>query len=73
MKLREILPPDAEIEPRHADLDIGGVTADSRTVKKGDLFAAIAGGKTDGTPSSPCGQARWHYDDQTEPEGYADG
>ena len=48
MKLREILPPDAEIEPRHADLDIGGVTADSRTVKKGDLFAAIAGGKTDG-------------------------
>ena len=36
------------IEPRHADLDIGGVTADSRTVKKGDLFAAIAGGKTDG-------------------------
>ena len=48
MKLREILPPDAEIEPRHADLDIGGVTADSRTVKKGDLFVAIAGGKTDG-------------------------
>ena len=48
MKLREILPPDAEIEPRHADLEIGGVTADSRTVKKGDLFAAIAGGKTDG-------------------------
>jgi len=48
MKLREILPPDAEIEPRHADLDIDGVTADSRTVKKGDLFAAITGGKTDG-------------------------
>ena len=48
MKLREILPPDAEIESRHADLDIGGVTADSRTINNGDLFVAIAGGKTDG-------------------------
>ncbi len=48
MKLREILPPDAEIKSRHAGLDIGGVTADSRTVKEGDLFVAIAGGKTDG-------------------------
>ncbi|MGD0333357.1 MAG: UDP-N-acetylmuramoyl-L-alanyl-D-glutamate--2,6-diaminopimelate ligase [Xanthobacteraceae bacterium] len=48
MKLREILPPDAEIESRHADLDIGGVSADSRTVNNGDLFVAIAGGKTDG-------------------------
>jgi len=48
MKLREVLPPDAEIESRHAALDIGGVTADSRAIKKGDLFVAIAGGKTDG-------------------------
>ena len=48
MKLREILPPDAESESRHADLDISGVAADSRTVKNGDLFVAIAGGKTDG-------------------------
>ena len=48
MKLREILPADAQIDPRHADLNVSGVTADSRTVKRGDLFVAIAGGKIDG-------------------------
>ncbi len=48
MKLREILPPDAEIDARYADLDVDGVTADSRAVKRGDVFVAIAGGKTDG-------------------------
>jgi UDP-N-acetylmuramoyl-L-alanyl-D-glutamate--2,6-diaminopimelate ligase len=48
MKLREILPADAEVEPRNADLDVGGVTADSRAVKSGDVFVAIAGGKSDG-------------------------
>ena len=31
-----------------AGLDAGGVTADSRTVKTGDIFVAIAGGKADG-------------------------
>ena len=48
MKLREILPPEAEIEQRCVDIDVSGVTADSRSVAKGDLFVAIAGGKTDG-------------------------
>jgi UDP-N-acetylmuramoyl-L-alanyl-D-glutamate--2,6-diaminopimelate ligase len=48
MKLREILPADAQIEARYADLDIGGVTADSRAVKRDDAFVAIAGGKADG-------------------------
>jgi UDP-N-acetylmuramoyl-L-alanyl-D-glutamate--2,6-diaminopimelate ligase len=48
MKLREILPADAEIEARSADLDVGGVTADSRAVQRGDVFVAIAGGKADG-------------------------
>jgi UDP-N-acetylmuramoyl-L-alanyl-D-glutamate--2,6-diaminopimelate ligase len=48
MKLREILPADADIEAGYADLEVGGVTADSRTVKRGDVFVAIAGGKTDG-------------------------
>jgi len=48
MKLREILPPDAEIAAGNGDVDCGGVTADSRAVKSGDLFVAIAGGKTDG-------------------------
>src|SRR5580698_4798737 len=49
MKLREILPPDAELDPRHAGLDVGGVTADSRAVKHGDVFVAIAGNKADGS------------------------
>jgi UDP-N-acetylmuramoyl-L-alanyl-D-glutamate--2,6-diaminopimelate ligase len=48
MKLREILPPDAEFDASFAGFDIGGVTADSRTVKRGDIFVAIAGGKADG-------------------------
>jgi len=48
MKFREILPPDAEFEARHADLDVRGVTADSRSAKGGDVFVAVAGGKADG-------------------------
>ena len=48
MKLREILLPDAAIAAGNADIDCAGVTADSRAVKSGDLFVAIAGGKTDG-------------------------
>ena len=49
MKLRDILPPDVEFDARHAALDVGGVTADSRTVKRGDVFVAIAGNKADGS------------------------
>jgi UDP-N-acetylmuramoyl-L-alanyl-D-glutamate--2,6-diaminopimelate ligase len=48
MKLREILPPDAAIETGNADLDVKGVSADSRAVKGGEVFVAIEGGKTDG-------------------------
>jgi UDP-N-acetylmuramoyl-L-alanyl-D-glutamate--2,6-diaminopimelate ligase len=48
MKLREVLPADAEIESRTADLDVSGVSADSRAIKSGDVFVAIEGGKTDG-------------------------
>ena len=48
MKLRDILPSDAEIETPVAALDIGGVSADSRAIKPGDIFVAIEGGKTDG-------------------------
>ncbi len=48
MKLREIAPADAEFDARHADIKVSGVTADSRTVKRGDAFVAIAGGKVDG-------------------------
>jgi UDP-N-acetylmuramoyl-L-alanyl-D-glutamate--2,6-diaminopimelate ligase len=48
MKLREILPPDAAIETGSAELDVSGVSADSRAVKTGEAFVAIEGGKTDG-------------------------
>ncbi len=48
MKLSSLLADDARIEARFAELDVGGVTADSREVKRGDLFVAVAGAKTDG-------------------------
>jgi UDP-N-acetylmuramoyl-L-alanyl-D-glutamate--2,6-diaminopimelate ligase len=48
MKLRAILPADAAIEAGSPDLDVRGVSADSRAVKPGDIFVAIEGGKTDG-------------------------
>ncbi|MBV1696857.1 MAG: UDP-N-acetylmuramoyl-L-alanyl-D-glutamate--2,6-diaminopimelate ligase [Hyphomicrobiales bacterium] len=48
MKLREILPADAEFDARHAALEVGGVTADSRTIRAGYLFVAVAGNRTDG-------------------------
>jgi UDP-N-acetylmuramoyl-L-alanyl-D-glutamate--2,6-diaminopimelate ligase len=57
MKLREILSPDAEFNAHLADLDVGGVTADSRTVKAGDAFVAIAGGKADGLQFVPAAVA----------------
>ena len=57
MKLREILPPDATIEDRSLDLEVGGVAADSRSTKKGDLFVAIAGGKADGLQFVPAAVA----------------
>ena len=39
---------DAAIEPAVAALDVAGVALDSRMVKPGDLFFALAGSKTDG-------------------------
>ena len=70
MKLREILPPDAEFDARRADLDIGGVTADSRAVKAGDVFVAIAGSKADGLRyvDSAMPPARWRSSRSSRPE-----
>jgi UDP-N-acetylmuramoyl-L-alanyl-D-glutamate--2,6-diaminopimelate ligase len=48
MKLREILPPEAVIEIGSAELDVGGVSADSRAIKTGEAFVAIEGSETDG-------------------------
>src|SRR5215510_16427813 len=48
MQLSDLLPADATYDPRFAALSVGGVTADSRKVRPGDLFVAIAGTKADG-------------------------
>jgi len=48
MKLADLLTVDALSDARFAALDIGGITADSRAVRPGDLFVAITGSKDDG-------------------------
>ncbi|MCJ9706717.1 Mur ligase domain-containing protein, partial [Bradyrhizobium sp. SHOUNA76] len=48
MKLSDLLGNDAAIEPAVAALDVTGLALDSRVVKPGDLFFALAGSKTDG-------------------------
>ena len=54
MKLRDLLP-EAATDARHGAIDISGVTADSRKVKPGFLFVAIAGARADGAhfPAKP--------------------
>ncbi|MGB7256918.1 MAG: UDP-N-acetylmuramoyl-L-alanyl-D-glutamate--2,6-diaminopimelate ligase [Pseudolabrys sp.] len=47
MKLRDLLLEDA-VEPRAAEIEIAGLSADSRKIKPGFLFIAIAGAKADG-------------------------
>jgi UDP-N-acetylmuramoyl-L-alanyl-D-glutamate--2,6-diaminopimelate ligase len=47
VKLRDLLP-EAVIDARQAAIDIAGLAADSRKVKSGFLFIAIAGAKADG-------------------------
>lgn len=53
MKLRDLIGQDvpgndAAIEPAAAALEVAGLALDSRVVKPGDLFFALAGSKTDG-------------------------
>lgn len=48
MKLAELPLENARFDPRFAPLEIGGVAADSRKVKPGDLFVAVPGTKADG-------------------------
>jgi UDP-N-acetylmuramoyl-L-alanyl-D-glutamate--2,6-diaminopimelate ligase len=48
MKLADLLPPDAVSDGRVAALDVKGINADSRAIKPGDLFVAMAGAKEDG-------------------------
>src|SRR5215467_2006037 len=48
IKLKDLLTVDALSDARFDTLEVGGITADSRTVRSGDLFVAIAGLKDDG-------------------------
>ena len=48
MKLRDLFGDDATISPRAAAVEVKGLAVDSRVVKPGDLFFALAGTKTDG-------------------------
>ena len=48
MKLSELIGRDGAFDARFAALDIAGVASDSRKVKRGDLFVAVPGTKTDG-------------------------
>src|SRR5271168_106322 len=48
MRLRELFSDDARIDPRAEDAAVTGLAMDSRAVRPGDLFFALAGSKTDG-------------------------
>jgi UDP-N-acetylmuramoyl-L-alanyl-D-glutamate--2,6-diaminopimelate ligase len=48
MKLRDLFSDDATIDPRWEAAVVSGLAVDSRSVKPGDLFFALAGTKTDG-------------------------
>jgi UDP-N-acetylmuramoyl-L-alanyl-D-glutamate--2,6-diaminopimelate ligase len=49
MKLRDLFSDDAAIGPHAEAVDVKGLAVDSRAVKPGDLFFALAGSKTDGS------------------------
>jgi UDP-N-acetylmuramoyl-L-alanyl-D-glutamate--2,6-diaminopimelate ligase len=48
MKLRDLFSDEAMIDPRAEAVVVTGLAVDSRAVKPGDLFFALAGSKTDG-------------------------
>ena len=58
MKLSELLTDSASLDTRTGAIEIGGVTADSRAVKRGDVFVAVPGTKADGMSfAAPAAQA----------------
>src|SRR3954462_4759295 len=48
MRLRELFGDDATIDPAAQAAEVSGLALDSRAVKPGELFFALAGSKTDG-------------------------
>jgi UDP-N-acetylmuramoyl-L-alanyl-D-glutamate--2,6-diaminopimelate ligase len=53
MKLADLPLEGARFDPRFAELEFGGIAADSRKVKPGDLFVAVPGTKSDGLSFVP--------------------
>ena len=53
MKLAELPLENAKFDPRFAALELSGLASDSRKVRPGDLFVAVAGTKTDGLAFVP--------------------
>src|SRR5690242_607035 len=49
MRLRDLFGTDATIDPADDAVEVRGLAVDSRVVKPGDLFFALAGSKTDGS------------------------
>ena len=49
MRLRDLFSDDAAMEPQAEAVEVKGLAVDSRAVKPGDLFFALAGLKTDGS------------------------
>jgi UDP-N-acetylmuramoyl-L-alanyl-D-glutamate--2,6-diaminopimelate ligase len=49
MRLRDLFSDDATIGPQADAVEVRGLAVDSRVVKPGDLFFAIAGSETDGS------------------------
>ena len=49
MRLRDLFGDDASMAPQAETVGVTGLAVDSRTVKPGDLFFALAGSKTDGS------------------------
>src|SRR6202041_3259405 len=48
MRLRDLVSDDATIDPQAEEAVVSGLAVDSRAVKPGDVFFALAGSKTDG-------------------------
>ena len=48
MKLSDLLTDTAKLDARTGAIEAGGITMDSRAVKRGDVFVAVPGSKADG-------------------------